>query len=348
VRILDDLATAVAFVLEQIHNGLSQFLPDESGWAWGLSIVFLTMTVRILIFPLFVKQTKSMRRMQEIAPKVKDLQNKHKGDRETLNTELMKLYKDHGTNPISGCLPMILQLPIFFALFKVMNEVKPDKNGDFHGKYGLSEQLIEQAANAKVFGAPISAAFTSSSDLLNQLDGNGTVVKIVATVMILTMGFTTFWTQRQMMARNSGQMDSQQAQVQKIMLYVLPLSFAVFGFSFPIGVLLYWLTTNFWSVGQQHWVLKRMPPVVPGAGGPGKGGPAGKGDGGKGKGPGGKGGGPDSSAAASKPDASESGAEPGETKAVVAAGAPKTGTAARPGAKRNAGSRKNKNKRKRR
>ena len=102
---LDPLATPVAFVLEQIHTGLSLFLPDGSGWAWGLSIVFLTMTVRILLFPLFVKQIKSQRRMQELAPKIKVLQAKHKGDRETLNTELMKLYKDHGTNPISGCLP---------------------------------------------------------------------------------------------------------------------------------------------------------------------------------------------------------------------------------------------------
>ena len=105
--------------------GLATFLPTSSGWAWGLSIVFLTITVRIVLFPLFVKQIKSQRRMQEIAPKIKELQAKHKGDRETLNVELMKLYKEHGTNPISGCLPLLLQLPIFFALFRVMNEFKP-------------------------------------------------------------------------------------------------------------------------------------------------------------------------------------------------------------------------------
>ena len=270
MKIFDGLATVVAFVLEQIHNGLSTFLPDSSGWAWGLSIVLLTMTVRIVLFPLFVKQIKSQRRMQEIAPKVKELQAKHKGDRETLNTELMKLYKDHGTNPISGCLPLILQLPIFFALFRVMNEVKPKADGSFHGKYGLSDQLIEQAAHAKVFGAPISAAFNSKAGLLAQLDGSATTVKVVAAIMIVTMGATTFLTQKQMMARTGAPADPQQAQVQKIMLYVLPLSFAVFGFSFPIGVLLYWLTTNVWSMGQQRWVIARMPPVVPGSGGPAK------------------------------------------------------------------------------
>jgi YidC/Oxa1 family membrane protein insertase len=271
VSFLDTLATPVARALEAIHVGLSTFLPEGGGWAWGLSIVFLTIGVRIVLFPLFVKQIKSQRRMQELAPKIKVLQAKHKGDRETLNTELMKLYKDHGTNPISGCLPLILQLPIFFALFRVMNEFKPKTKivdgqtiSYFQGKFGLSDALFEQAAKAKVIGAPISSAFTSSAKLLDTLHGNATTVKIVATVMIVTMGLTTFFTQRQMMARNGGQMDAQQAQIQKIMLYVLPFSFAIFGFNFPIGVLLYWLTTNVWSMGQQYYVIKRMPPITPG------------------------------------------------------------------------------------
>jgi YidC/Oxa1 family membrane protein insertase len=270
VSVFDVLAQPVAFVLEGIHAGLSTVLPAGSGWAWGLSIVLLTISVRILLFPLFVKQIKSQRRMQELSPKIKELQAKHKGDRETLNTELMKLYKDHGTNPISGCLPLILQLPIFFALFRVMNEFKPhfhaDKSAYFTGKYGLSDTLIEQAAKAKVFGAPISAAFNSKASLLATLHGNATTVKIVAVIMIVTMGATTFFTQRQMMARTGPATDPQQAQVQKIMLYVLPFSFAIFGFSFPIGVLLYWLTTNVWSMGQQRYVIARMPPVVPGSG----------------------------------------------------------------------------------
>ncbi|MCW2599323.1 MAG: 60 kDa inner rane insertion protein [Frankiales bacterium] len=264
MSVFDVLAQPVAFALKAIHSALSQVLPAGSGWAWGLSIVLLTITVRILLFPLFVKQIKSQRRMQELAPKVKELQAKHKGDRETLNTELMKLYKDHGTNPISGCLPLILQLPIFFALFRVMNEFRPKSDGTFAGKYGLPSSLIDQGAHAKIFGAPISAAFNSSAKLLQQLGGDATTVKIVAVIMIVTMGATTFFTQKQMMARNGAAADPQQAQVQKIMLYVLPFSFAIFGFSFPIGVLLYWLTTNVWSMGQQRYVIARMPPVVPG------------------------------------------------------------------------------------
>ncbi len=269
MSVFDVLAQPVAIVLEGIHTGLTDIgLPAGSGWAWGLSIVLLTITVRVLLFPLFVKQIKSQRRMQELSPKIKELQAKHKGDRETLNTELMKLYKDHGTNPISGCLPLVLQLPIFFALFRVMNEFKPhftDGKPFFTGKYGLSSSLIEQGAHAKVFGAPISTAFNSSAQTLSALNGHATTVKVVATLMIVTMGATTFLTQKQMMARNGAATDPQQAQVQKIMLYVLPFSFAIFGFSFPIGVLLYWLTTNVWSMGQQRYVIARMPPVVPGA-----------------------------------------------------------------------------------
>jgi YidC/Oxa1 family membrane protein insertase len=275
------LAVPVAYVLRGIHYVLAMVFGSGSGWAWGLSIVFLTITVRILLFPVFVKQIKSQRRMQEIAPKVKELQAKHKGDRETLNTELMKLYKDHGTNPVSGCLPLLLQIPVFIALFRVMNEFKP-KNDTFKGVFGMSTDLITEGAKAKVFGAPLASSFNSSAHLLSKqlLNGNLTVVRIVCVVMIVTMGASQFWTQRQLMAR-SGPADPQQAQIQKTMLYVLPLFFAVAGVNFPVGVLLYWLTTNVWSMGQQAWVIKRMPPVTPGgaAGGPkGKGGPPKGGD----------------------------------------------------------------------
>ena len=262
------LAPIVATMLRGIHHVLAMVFPAGSGWAWGLSIVFLTMTVRILLFPIFVKQIKSQRRMQEIAPKVKELQAKHKGDRETLNTELMKLYKDHGTNPVSGCLPLLLQIPVFIALFRVMNEFKPHSDGTFLPKFGLSSNLIEEGAKAKVFGAPISASFMSSTKLLDQLGGHATTVKIVSVVMIVVMGASQFWTQRQLMARAGAPADPQQAQIQKTMLYVLPVFFAVAGVNFPVGVLLYWLTTNIWSMGQQRWVIARMPPITPGGAAP--------------------------------------------------------------------------------
>jgi YidC/Oxa1 family membrane protein insertase len=228
--------------------------------------------VRLLLFPLFVKQIKSQRRMQELAPKIKELQKLHKGDRETLNTEMMKLYKENNANPISGCLPLLLQLPVFFALFTVIREFKTDASA----RYGLTAEQLSEGAAAKVFGAPISAAFNTAPDVLADLDASQGVVRVVAAIMVVLMGLSTFYTQRQMIAR-SGTTDPQQVMVQKLLLYVLPLSFAVSGAIFPIGVLLYWLTTNLWSMGQQAWVIKRMPPVNlnPGATPPvGKGGTA--------------------------------------------------------------------------
>ncbi len=316
---IEIIATPVATVLRGIHAVLSTFLSPGSGPAWGLSIVLLTVVVRLLLFPLFVKQIKSQRRMQELAPRVKEMQTRHKGDRETLNTELMKLYKDNNTNPISGCLPLILQLPVFFALFSVIREFKPGAQA----KYGLTADQLVEGGKAKVFGAPISAAFNSSADLLAKLDGNATIVKIVAATMIVLMGATTFWTQKQMMARGGAVTDPQQQQIQKFMLYVLPFSFAIFGFTFPIGVLLYWLTTNIWSMGQQRWVIARMPPLPP----------AGK-----------------AGAVASKTDLRKdaAGASPTVQAAVVQPAATvltaNRAAAGGPSGKRQAGSRKNKNK----
>ncbi|HWH28119.1 MAG TPA: membrane protein insertase YidC [Mycobacteriales bacterium] len=350
---LDALATPVGIVIRTIHAGLSTVLDPASGLAWGLSIVLLTVTVRLVLFPLFVKQIKSQRRMQEIAPMVKELQKKHKGDRETLNTELMKLYRENNANPISGCLPLLLQLPVFFALFHVIRHFGP---GQEESRFGLSPQLLEEGGRAQIFGAPVAANFRSTAGELAELGaGSSTTVRVVAAVMVVMMGATTYWTQRQMIAR-AGATDPQQIMIQKFLLYVLPLSFAVSGVIFPVGVLLYWVTTNVWSMGQQAYVIKRMPPPVrpgetrpgtsgaggkpggsggkpggPGGNGPGGNGPGGKGPGGRG-GSGGKGSGPPGPPAAAA--AAPSGAGTGSTRPAASrpAGAPK-GRAA--GARRN-------------
>jgi YidC/Oxa1 family membrane protein insertase len=291
--VFDALASPVGRLLSFIHTTLVNLgLDSASGWSWGLSIVLLTVTVRLLLFPLFVKQIKSQRRMQQLAPKLKELQKLHKGDRETLNTEMMKLYKENNANPISGCLPLLLQLPVFFALFTVIRNFKTEAEA----AYGLTAQQLSEGAQAKVFGAPISAAFNSPASLLEDLGAEALTVRLVAFLMVVGMGASTFWTQRQLMAR-AGTTDPQQVMVQKLLLYVLPLSFAVSGVFFPIGVLLYWLTTNVWSMGQQAYVIKRMPPPVldgkptegkdtpPGKDGPSGGGKPGKGRGGRPAGP---------------------------------------------------------------
>ena len=166
---LNWLFQAVASIIVAIHGALSPIFGYDSGWSWGLAIVLLTVMMRLLLFPLFVKQIKTQRVMQQIQPQIKELQQKYKGDRETLNTEMMKLYKESGANPLTGCLPLLLQMPIFFALFRVLNSIHPDSNGTYHAVYGMTAAQVESFSNAKVFGAPLAAAFRSPPWLLEEL-----------------------------------------------------------------------------------------------------------------------------------------------------------------------------------
>jgi YidC/Oxa1 family membrane protein insertase len=267
VSLLNPFYEAVAWLIVHIHSVLSPVLGKNNGWSWALSIVLLTIAMRLLLFPLFVKQTRNMRAMQVLQPKMKELQAKYKNDKERLNQEMMALWKEHGANPLAGCLPLILQIPVFLALFRVLNSIKPNHGctnvsapGCFSSHYGISTDLVHSAAVSKIFGVPISAAFNSSKDFLHLVSGSTTSTKVLTVVLIVLMGASTFWTQRQLMARNkaAGTGSDQMAQQQKIMLYVLPLTFAIFGYRFPLGVLLYWLTTNLWSMGQQHFVISRM------------------------------------------------------------------------------------------
>lgn len=261
LNVLNYLYEAVAKVILVIHAGLSPVFGANSGAAWALSIVLLTVAMRLLLFPLFVKQIRAQRAMQTLQPKVKELQQKHKGDRETLNREMMALYKHNNANPLAGCLPLILQIPVFIALFRVLNYIRPGARP----RYGFTAEKVSSAAHAKIFGAPIAAAFNSPHQLLSTLHASAGSVKVLAATLIVAMGLTTFFTQRQMIARTGTPADSTQANTQRILLYVLPFSFAIFGFRFPLGVLLYWLTTNVWSMGQQFFVIRRMPPIVLGA-----------------------------------------------------------------------------------
>ncbi len=258
MTLLNPVYELIARIIMVIHAGLAPIFGKGSGWSWGLAIVFLTILMRLLLFPLFVKQIKTQRAMQLLQPKLKELQVKYKGDRETLNVEMMKLYKTHGANPLAGCLPLLLQMPVFFALFHVLSRIRPDKSGNYHGVSGLSTSLVESAAHAKIVGAPIAASFKSSNDLLNTLSASPGTVKIVAAVMVVLMGASTFWTQYQLMSRTAASGGTSINTQQKVLLYVLPFSFLFAGFNFPIGVLLYWLTTNLWSMAQQHFVIARM------------------------------------------------------------------------------------------
>ncbi|MFZ0322735.1 MAG: membrane protein insertase YidC [Actinomycetes bacterium] len=251
---LNPLYYAVSWVLVEFHAFWSLFVPATSGLAWVLSIMGLVVVIRILLIPLFVKQIKAQRGLQMLQPHIKEIQKKYKDDKQKQQEELMKLYRETGTNPLASCLPIILQMPIFFALFHVLNVGV--KGGQGVGP--LTQELAIQAGQATFLGAPLDATFlTSPADLGG---ANPLNVKIVTLTLIALMTLTTFITQRQLMVKNmpSGA-DNPMAQQQKILLYAYPVMFAFFGINFPVGVLVYWLTTNLWSMGQQFYVIRRNP-----------------------------------------------------------------------------------------
>ncbi|MEO8106755.1 MAG: membrane protein insertase YidC, partial [Actinomycetes bacterium] len=250
--LLDPLYWIVAWVLVTWHSFWSVLLPAASGWTWALSIVGLVVVVRILLIPLFVKQIKAQRALQILQPEIKAIQKRYKDDRQKQSEEMMKLYRENGTNPFSSCLPILLQMPIFFALFHVLRFGVAEDN-----PIGpLTKPLVDQAAQATIFGAPIAASFLGAADF----PGAELNVHIVSLVLIAMMTLTTFITQKQLLVKGISNADSNPfLQQQKLLVYVFPLMFAVFGINFPIGVLIYWLTTNLWSMGQQYYVIRNNP-----------------------------------------------------------------------------------------
>jgi YidC/Oxa1 family membrane protein insertase len=248
--ILNPLYIAVSWVIMTIHDLLSPIFNKDSGVTWALSIMGLVIIIRIILIPLFVKQIKSQRALTALQPHMKEIQKKYKDDRQKQSEEMMKLYKEHKTNPLASCFPILAQAPIFFALFTVLNGIGADP---IVTRGVLTQADGASAAKAEFFGAPISETFMSS-DI--------TTVKIVTAALIIFMSATTFTTQRQLMTKGMPKMDSSNNMMlkqQKVMLYAFPLIFAFSGVHFPVGVLIYWSTTNLWTWGQQFYVIKRNP-----------------------------------------------------------------------------------------
>jgi YidC/Oxa1 family membrane protein insertase len=230
---------------------------DWAGWAWAFSIVGLTVVVRILLIPLFVRQIHSSRKMQLIQPEMQKIQKKYKGksdpeSRQAQQQEIMDLYRRTGTNPFSSCLPILLQSPFFFALFQLLNNLRAQAEGKAPGIGPITNEVALQIENSTIFGARLSDAFVTS-DLLS--------TKILAAVLIVAMSATTFTTQYQLMRKNmpAAALDNPFAKQQKVLLYLMPIFFAISGINFPIGVLIYWTTTNLWTMGQQFYVIRNMP-----------------------------------------------------------------------------------------
>ncbi len=258
--ILWPIKWVVELVLVAFHWLFTSIGMDaNAGATWVLAIVGLVIVVRAALIPVFVRQIRSQRKMLEIAPELKKIQDKYKGkrdqySRENMSRETMALYGKHGTNPLSSCLPLLLQMPIFFALFSVLNEAQKGNAG----VGPLNSQLATSFADANVFGvAPLHASFQSA---LEENPTNWTVM-LIAAAMVIVMTASQFITQLQIMSKNMSEETkaSPQFRQQRILLYILPLVFAVSGFAFPLGVMTYWLVSNFWTMGQQFVVIRNMP-----------------------------------------------------------------------------------------
>ena len=263
--ILWPLKWAVELVLVAWHTLFTVVgLPAAAGITWVLAIVGLVLVVRSALIPLFVRQIKSQRKMMEIAPELRKIQEKYKGkkdqmSREAMSRETMAMYKKHGTSPVSSCLPLLVQMPIFFALFSVLNDVTKHAQAGIGGVGLLSPELTEEFYNAKLFGVA-SLHDTLIGAWEAQAVGWQVTVGILL-VLVVLMIVSQFFTQLQIISKNlSPEAKTGQAyQMQKIMLYVLPFAFVFSGVFFPLGVVIYWFTSNLWTMGQQFLVIRNMP-----------------------------------------------------------------------------------------
>jgi len=258
VSILNPLFDAVAWVIMRIHAVLSVPFGASSGWAWGLSIVILVMLMRLIMVPLFVKQVNAQRKMQSHMPQLQEIRKRYKNDKQRLNEETMKFYKENGINPLGGCLPLVAQLPVFWALFNVLRAIADWQPGQVP-KYGLTVPVVESAREARIFGASLADKF------LFPLPHQTLSSRIVILIFVLVSAATTFMTMRQSQKRGMMQQtpvdpDNPAANMQKYMMYIAPF-FALSGLYWQFGLVIYWVTTNVWTLGQQHFLFRNLPVV---------------------------------------------------------------------------------------
>ncbi|WP_180536613.1 membrane protein insertase YidC [Micrococcus luteus] len=259
--ILSPFRWLMSWLLGAFHSVLEfAGMPADSGWTWALSILLLVVLIRTLLIPLFVKQIKAQRAMQAIQPELQKLQAKYKGKKDQLSRQAMAmeqqaLMKEHKANPFAACLPLLIQMPFFFALYQVLIGARgASERGE--SMDALSADQIRSFEGSTIFGARMSDTF------MNSLGAPGsTPVIVTAIVLILLMSGSMFFMQKMLMTKNMTQqaLTGPMMQTQQVMLYAMPLIFGIGGINFPIGVLLYWTYSNFWAVGQQWWIIRNNP-----------------------------------------------------------------------------------------
>lgn len=252
----------MSWILWAFHELFSFLGMDpNSGWTWTFSIVAVVVVIRAALIPVFVKQIKAQRAMQALQPELRKLQAKYKGKKDQLSQQAMiaeqrALFKKHNTGMFSSCMPLLFQMPFFFALFTVLNNTATAKAAG-EGIGALSAAHVRSFDDSSIFGARLSDTFLNT---LNSGNVNISVI-IVAVILIVAMSALQFITQRQIMSKNMTKeaLEGPFMQQQKMMLYILPLVFGIGGINFPIGLLLYWTATNVWTLAQQFWVIRNNP-----------------------------------------------------------------------------------------
>lgn len=273
---LDFLYVAVSWVMLRWHD-LFDAIGVGANWAWVLSIVFLVITARLALFRLFIKQVHYTRNMQKMQPKIQKLREKYKNDRAELNREMMKLQQEEGFNPLSGCLPMFLQIPVFLGLYHVLRHLSNVNavcqrftNGQATLKsdhlltlYTFSKADTCDASQAQMFKAPLAASFHDKSKVILGLGGDPSSTRWVLIVLLLVSAAATLATQLLVRANATTVPEGTAATVQRLMMYVIPLGVMASGllFNFPLGVLLYWFTSNLWTLAQQGYIIRYHPPT---------------------------------------------------------------------------------------
>jgi YidC/Oxa1 family membrane protein insertase len=253
--VLDFIYYPVSFILWCWHWVFGHVFGEASGIAWALGIMFLVFTLRAIMFKPFVKQVRSMRQMQQFAPEIKKIQKKYANDRQKQAAEMQKLQREHGFSPLGGCLPMLLQIPVFIGLFHVLRSFGPGKTEN----YFFNEAGNASYMAARLFGAGLSSFITQPQDLISQYSSGRPAVALVSIPLMILASVLTHLTARHSVARqNPDSATPQTAIMNKVTLYLFPLGVLIFGFFFPIGLLLYWLANNAWTLMQQNIVYRRI------------------------------------------------------------------------------------------
>lgn len=266
------LTAAAVLVLQvgpgRVFDGLLQGLGQTMAFfydvipSYGVAIILLTAAVRLVMLPLTIQQTRSMQAMQKLQPEMKRIQAKHKGDRQKLNEEVMKLYQEHRVNPLGGCLPLVLQLPVFIALYRVFSgcgkmlkdACDPAYIGVLYLPVASALRQDIVAGHAAFLGMNLGLA---PSQVTSQ---EGILASLPYYLLIVLMAATTWYQQKQVASMQTGQAAAQMQLMGKIM----PVMLAFFSWNFPAGVSLYWVASNVWTIGQQYLLLGRR--QVPGGG----------------------------------------------------------------------------------